>query len=97
MFLLIIIEFLFSTLIIINLKIYKMSKTEIKNPLQKPIFKSFINQFIQIHYFQKGGEESREIENLKTLFFPPEHTEQLYKDLVSFVKTVIDKIVLKSL
>ena len=65
MFLLIIIELLFSTLIIINLKIYKMSKTEIKNPLQKPIFKSFINQFIQIHYFQKGGEESREIENCK--------------------------------
>ena len=65
MLLLIIIELLFSTLIIINLKIYKMSKTEIKNPLQKPIFKSFINQFIQIHYFQKGGEESREIENFK--------------------------------
>ena len=74
-----------------------MSKIEIKNPLQKPIFKSFINQYIQIHYFKKGGDENREIENLKTLFFPPEHTDQLYSDLVSFVKIVIDKLVLNSL
>ena len=74
-----------------------MSKIEIKNPLQKPIFKSFVNQYIQIHYFKKGGDENREIENLKTLFFPPEHTDQLYSDLVSFVKIVIDKLVLNSL
>ena len=74
-----------------------MSKIEIKNPLQKPIFKSFVNQYIQIHYFKKGGDENREIENLKTLFFSSEHTDILYSDLVSFVKIVIDTLVLNSL
>ena len=30
------------------------------------------------------------------MLFPPEHTDQLFNELVNFVKTVMDKLILSS-
>lgn len=73
-----------------------MSKIEIQNPLNKVAYKTFLSQYIQIHFFKKEEDETRALENLKNMLFPPKHTDQLFNELVNFVKTVMDKLILSS-
>ena len=51
-----------------------MSKTEIQNPLNRTMFKVFLAQYIQIHFFKPEKDKKESLENLKNLFFPPETT-----------------------
>ena len=70
-----------------------MSKIEINNPLNRAMYKVFLVQFIQIRFFKEEKVHKESIENLKNLLFPPETTEEVFNNLVSFVTKVIDKLI----
>ena len=70
-----------------------MSKTEIKNPLSKSMFKVFLTQYIQIHFFKPEKDKKESLENLKNLLFPPETTEEVFNALITFVAKLMDKII----
>ena len=70
-----------------------MSKAEIKNPLSKSMFKVFLTQYIQIHFFKPEKDKKESLENLKNLFFPPETTEEVFNALITFVTKLMDKII----
>ena len=70
-----------------------MSKTEIQNPLNRTIFKVFLTQYIQIHFFKPEKDKKESLENLKNLLFPPETTEEVFNALITFVAKLMDKII----
>ena len=70
-----------------------MSKTEIQNPLNRAMFKVFLAQYIQIHFFKPEKDKKESLENLKNLFFPPETTEEVFNALITFVAKLMDKII----
>ena len=70
-----------------------MSKIEIKNPLSKSMFKVFLTQYIQIHFFKPEKDKKESLENLKNLLFPPETTEEVFNALITFVAKLMDKII----
>ena len=70
-----------------------MSKTEIQNPLNRTMFKVFLTQYIQIHFFKPEKDKKESLENLKNLLFPPETTEEVFNVLITFVAKLMDKII----
>ena len=70
-----------------------MSKIEIQNPLNRAMFKVFLTQYIQIHFFKPEKDKKESLENLKNLFFPPETTEEVFNSLITFVTKLMDKII----
>ena len=70
-----------------------MSKTEIQNPLNRTMFKVFLTQYIQIHFFKPEKDKKESLENLKNLLFPPETTEEVFNALINFVAKLMDKII----
>ena len=70
-----------------------MSKTEIKNPLSKSMFKVFLTQYIQIHFFKPEKENKESLENLRNLLFPPETTDDDFNNLITFVTKLMDKLI----
>ena len=70
-----------------------MSKTEIKNPLSKSMFKIFLTQYIQIHFFKPEKDKKESLENLRNLLFPPETTDDDFNNLITFVTKLMDKLI----
>ena len=70
-----------------------MSKTEIQSPLNRTMFKVFLSQYIQIHFFKPEKDKKESLENLKNLLFPPETTEEVFNALITFVAKLMDKII----
>ena len=70
-----------------------MSKIEINNPLNRAMFKVFLTQFIQIKFFKEEKDFKESLDNLKNLLFPPETTDDIFNNLVSFVTILIDKLI----
>ena len=70
-----------------------MSKTEIKNPLSKSMFKVFLTQYIQIHFFKPEKDKKESLENLRNLLFPPETTDDDFNNLITFVTKLMDKLI----
>ena len=70
-----------------------MSKIEIHNPLNRAMYKVFLTQFIQIHFFKEEKDHKESLENLKNLLFPPETTDEVFNNIVSFVTKLIDKLI----
>jgi hypothetical protein len=70
-----------------------MSKIEIQNPLNNSMFKVFLTQYIQIYFFKKEKDHKESFENLKNLLFPPETTDEVFNNLISFVTKLIDKLI----
>ena len=73
-----------------------MSKIEIVNPLSKTAYKTFLNQFIQIHFFSDLNKEKDSLENLKNLLFPPDTTDEVFNNLIDFVTKIMDNLIKKS-
>jgi hypothetical protein len=70
------------------------NKKIIENPLNNSIFKTFINQFIQIHFFESSSEKKKiSLENLKNLLFPAETTEETFNNLIEFVENCLETII----
>ena len=70
-----------------------MSKIEIQNPLNNSMFKVFLTQYIQIYFFFFFKDNKESFENLKNLLFPPETTDEVFNNLISFVTKLIDKLI----
>ena len=70
-----------------------MSKTEIKNPLSKSMFKVFLTQYIQIHFFKPEKDKKESLENLRNLLFPPETTDDDFNNLITFMTKLMDKLI----
>ena len=70
-----------------------MSKIEIQNPLNRAMFKVFLTQFIQIRFFKEEKDHKESLDNLKNLLFPPETTDEVFNNLISFVTKLIDKLI----
>ena len=70
-----------------------MSKTEIQNPLNRSMFKVFLTQHIQIHFFKPEKDEKESLENLRNLLFPPETTDDIFNNLITFVTKLMDKLI----
>ena len=70
-----------------------MSKTEIQNPLKRSMFKVFLTKYIQIHFFKIDKDQKESLEDLRNLFFPPETTDEVFNNLITFVTKLMDKII----
>ena len=70
-----------------------MSKTEIQNPLNRSMFKVFLTKYIQIHFFKIDKDQKESLEDLRNLFFPPETTDEVFNNLITFVTKLMDKII----
>ena len=70
-----------------------MTKIEIQNPLNRAMFKVFLTQFIQIKFFKEEKDPKDSLDNLKNLLFPPETTDEVFNNLISFVTKLIDKLI----
>ena len=70
-----------------------MSKIEIKNPFSKSMFKVFLTQYIQIHFFKPEKEKKESLENLRNLLFPPETADDDFNNIISFVTKLMDKLI----
>ena len=70
-----------------------MSKIEIKNPFSKSMFKVFLTQYIQIHFFKPEKEQKESLENLRNLLFPPETTDDDFNNIISFVTKLMEKVI----
>ena len=70
-----------------------MSKIEIQNPLNSSMFKVFLTQYIQIYFFKQEKDHKESLDNLKNLLFPPETTDEIFNNLISFVTKLIDKLI----
>ena len=73
-----------------------MSKIEIVNPLSKSGYKTFLNQFIQIHFYSPSNKEKDSLEDLKNLIFPPDTTDEVFNNLIDFVTKIMDNLIKKS-
>ena len=73
-----------------------MSKIEIVNPLSKSGYKTFLNQFIQIHFYSPLNKEKDSLEDLKNLIFPPDTTDEVFNNLIDFVTKIMDNLIKKS-
>jgi hypothetical protein len=70
-----------------------MSKIEIQNPLNRAMFKVFLTQFIQIKFFKEEKDFKSSLDSLKNLLFPPETTDEVFNNLISFVTKLIDLLI----
>ena len=70
-----------------------MSKIEIVNPLSKSEYKTFLNQFIQIHFYSPSNKEKDSLEDLKNLIFPPDTTDEVFNNLIDFVTKIMDSMI----
>ena len=70
-----------------------MSKIEIQNPLNHSMFKIFLSQYIQIHFFKAEKDKKQSLENLRNLLFPPETTDDIFNNLIAFVTKLMDKLI----
>ena len=70
-----------------------MSKIEIQNPLNHSMFKVFLSQYIQIHFFKAEKDKKESLENLRNLLFPPETTDDIFNNLIAFVTKLMDKLI----
>ena len=70
-----------------------MSKIEIQNPLNHSMFKIFLSQYIQIHFFKAEKDKKESLENLRNLLFPPETTDDIFNNLIAFVTKLMDKLI----
>ena len=70
-----------------------MSKIEIVNPLSKSEYKTFLNQFIQIHFYSPSNKEKDSLEDLKNLIFPPDTTDEVFNNLIDFVTKIMDYMI----
>ena len=70
-----------------------MSKIEVHNPLNKALYKVFLTQFIQIYFFKEEKDHKESLDNLKNLLFPPETTDEVFNNLISFMTKLIDKLI----
>ena len=71
-----------------------MSKKEIKNPLSENGYKTFIEQYLQIHFINDRKEEKSSLESLKNLLFPSDFPDESLNDLIEFVKIVVEDLIL---
>ena len=70
-----------------------MSKIEIVNPLSKSGYKTFLNQFIQIHFYSPLNKKKDSLEDLKNLIFPPDTTDEVFNNLIDFVTKIMDSMI----
>jgi len=70
-----------------------MSKIEIQNPLNRAMYKVFLTQYIQIHFFKEEKDLKESLDNLKNLLFPPETPDEIFNNLVAFVSKLLDKLI----
>ena len=70
-----------------------MSKIDIHNPLNRAMFKVFLTQFIQIRFFKEEKDYKESLDNLKNLLFPPETTDEVFNNIISFVTKLIDLLI----
>ena len=70
-----------------------MSKIETQNPLIHSMFKVFLSQYIQIHFFKAEKDKKESLENLRNLLFPPETTDDIFNNLIAFVTKLMDKLI----
>ena len=70
-----------------------MSKIEIQNPLNRAMYKVFLTQYIQIHFFKEEKDRKESLDNLKNLLFPPETPDEIFNNLVAFVSKLLDKLI----
>ena len=57
------------------------------------MFKVFLTQLIQIKFFKDEKDYKESLDGLKNLLFPPETTDEVFNNLVSFVTNLIDKLI----
>jgi hypothetical protein len=63
---------------------------EIKVPINKTYFTTFINSLIPIHFY---NDNRVSLDSLKNLLFTIEQTDTDFNNLVRFVTTVADEVV----
>lgn len=73
-----------------------MAKKDIKNPLSKKGFITFLGQLIEIHYFKDPQEETSSLESLKNLLFPSDLPDEEYNDLIGFIKNTMDDLIINA-
>ena len=73
-----------------------MSKKNIKNPLSKNAYKTFLGQFIDIHFFNDPKEEATSLESLKNMLFPSDLPDEEFNDLIEFIKIVMEDIIINA-
>ena len=49
------------------------------------MFKVFLTQYIQIHFFKAEKDKKESLEILRNLLFPPETTDEVFNNLITFV------------
>jgi hypothetical protein len=59
-------------------------------PFSKTYFSTFLNSFIQIHFY---NDNSFTQESLRNLLFPPEYSDKDFNNLVDFVKHSMDETI----
>lgn len=64
---------------------------DIKVPINKTYFSTFLNNFVSIYYF---NDNSITVESLKNLLFPPEHSDVDFNELVNFIKIIFDDLII---
>ena len=57
------------------------------------MFKVFLTQYIQIHFFKQEKDKKESLENLRNLLFPPETTDDDFNNLITFVTKLMDKLI----
>jgi hypothetical protein len=65
-------------------------KINIKIPISKSYFNTFVNSFLNIHFL---NDTSFTLESLKNLLFPPEHNDKEFNQLVDFIKIAFDDLI----
>jgi hypothetical protein len=73
-----------------------MSKIKINNPLSKGNFRTFIQQYIQIHFFQPKQNEEKEINKYKQFLFPPQYKDDDYTNFTKFITLIMDQTIMES-
>jgi len=67
-----------------------MTNVVIKVPINKTYLNTFLNSFISIHFY---NDDSFNLESLKNLLFPPQHSDKDFYDLVNFIKIISDNLI----
>ncbi len=65
-------------------------KVQIKIPIKKTYYTTFINSLIPIHFYK---DESITIDSLKNLLFPLSVSDEEFNTLVKFILLAFDEII----
>lgn len=68
-------------------------RIKISNLLNKSYLTTFINSLVSIHFFTDSQHSE---ESLKNLLFPPNFSDELFYQLVNFIKIVFDELIRKN-